>query len=861
MEPSRSSLGETIVASARRRADAIAIVEEGAELRYGALAARATAVASTLTRVAAGDAARVVLLFRRRSPAIEAIVGTLLAGHAYVPLDIGDPDARLEHIVRDCDPAACVVEAPLVARARELVARRCPVLTLDEAAAGPVSALAPVDPSSLAYVLYTSGSTGEPKGVLQTHEGAAFFAAAYARSLAIVPEDRLSLLWSLSFAAANMHVFAGLAIGATLCARDLRERGVIGLADWLEDSSVSVVHTIPTVFRELCASLAPGRKLAHVRAIDLAGEAAHASDVERFHRATRADAMLVNQLGATEADVIAQFVVRHDDPPPAGAVLPVGRSPAGLRTWIRRDDGSAAAPDETGAIVVEGRHLSPGYWRRPEQTRTAYPPTLASGDVRAYVSGDRGRIDASGNLSFLGREGSRVKIRGHSVDLTEVEAAFLACPEVRRVIVFDEIPPGGGEAARLVAVVELRGPARGAAELRRAVSARLPSYMLPAEISTVETMPLTSSGKIDRAALRARPASPPATTHPGPPNEPVDQSVADVLAAFRAVLRQPRAGPDDDFFALGGDSLAAVELARTLAAAAGGDLPAGALVEAPTPRALARYLAGADRAEVRAVRLREGDGAPLWCVPGIAGEPMWFAPMVDALPPNAPVWGISFTGLRGRRSIDEVATLAASVIRRTGDDGPLGIIGFSMGGLIAIEIARRLAKDGVSTGFVGLIDTAPPGEDRGYLDYRLRWFELPAAQRRVRLRMALTSWLRRVARRASPRMAPRVARIVPRFVEALFGAAGRHMLAPFEIPTVVFRAVDPPYHPAPDIGWSRYARGPLTVVDVPGHHYSLASKRNVPVLAEHLAGACAEAMTRRPPIAGDVDRSATAIAG
>src|SRR6185312_12863030 len=276
-EDPRDAIGARFARVAARHPGHAAVVEDGVETSYAALDARASAIAQRI--VACGRRGAVGLLFERKRDAIEALLGACRSGQPYVPLDGGDPDARLAFIVADCEPAAIVAESSLAARARALAPRGCEVIDAADAREVDGAFAAPaVSSDSPAMIYYTSVSTGEPKGVVQTHANLMHFAKGYAATLGLTARDRFALLYTLAFAAGNNGVLRSVLCGATVCAFDLRRDGIAMLPEWLDRERISVLQTVPTVFRDLCGRLAPDRAFPHLRAVHLAGEALFAND-------------------------------------------------------------------------------------------------------------------------------------------------------------------------------------------------------------------------------------------------------------------------------------------------------------------------------------------------------------------------------------------------------------------------------------------------------------------------------------------------------------------------------------------------------------------------------------------------------
>jgi len=693
------SIGERLARVAGRVPDRIAIVERERERSYGQLDAAATAIAARIKQLGGARSGFVAVLCENKIPAIEAIFGVSRCARAYVPLDAGDPDDRLRLIVADSEPTVLLTERALLDRARTLVPAECTTIAIEDIPRAGAVDPPEVDESALANLYYTSGSTGAPKGVSQTQRNVLYFADAYARTLSIGAGDRVSLLYTLSFSASMMDMFGALFNGATLCAYDVRRSGVAPLAAWLDRERVSVLHAVPTVFRGFLAGLDPERRLEHLRAIDLGGETVFDSDVALFRAHTVSRCILVNHLAATEANVIAQHVVRHGDVCREG-ILPVGKSPDGVSVQVLRDDGTLAAADEIGTLVVSSPYVSPGYWRRPELDAAAFAADPERAGARRYVTTDRARIDRDGNLHFLGRQGSRVKIRGQSIDLNEVEAALATCPGVSKSAVIASGESDSAEPTRLVAcLVAATDAARDPLFVRRRLAERLPSYMLPGAFVFLDVMPLTATGKIDRAALaQMRPGQEARTFDP--PRGVVERAVA---AMFEQLLRESPIGRDDDFFLLGGDSLSLVELQARVLDRFG--VSVAKFYEDATVAGIAARIersrdsrGGTQALPVLFPIRATGSAPPMFIVHGRLGQPFVSPHFLQLIDKELPLWAFQARGLDGRdppnATIEAMADDYLDEMRRVRPHGPYFIAALCTGALIAGAMARRLREAG-----------------------------------------------------------------------------------------------------------------------------------------------------------------------
>ncbi len=704
-------------AVATRHADKTAIEHDGVSIRYGELHAQACAIAERLPRA---RRARIALLFEDRIHAVASILGVLRAGHAFVPLDPADPRQRNRLILRDSDPTALLTDSAMYFRARSLRRSSYPVLNIEEPVTGRPQRRRrrAAGPDDLAYLFYTSGSTGEPKGVCQTQRNLLHFVAAYSHGLGISENDRLSLLFTLSFSAANMDIFGGLLAGATVCAYDMRTRGVPGLADWLDAERITVLHAVPSLFRKLLSSLEPGRVLPAVRAVDLGGEAVTRGDAEQFREHFRSDCLLVNHLAATEASVIAQYAV----PPDSAAhdeVLPVGLPPDGVEVRIERPDGTPAAPGEVGRMLVASPYLSPGYWRRRRLTANAFSRDPSRPGWRCYRSSDLARIDAAGLLHFVGREGTRVKIRGHSVDLVEVEAALRNCPGIRDAVV---VPARRGaraepEAELLVAHVMADSPGTASA-LRRELRALLPHYMLPSAFAFHPALPLMASGKLDRRAAQSLPFPHQPAGADGA--EPLNDAESRVARIFAHLLECESVGRTDDFFLCGGDSMTAVELQVLLSEAAGHEIRLADIFADPTVAGVAAMLhrlAKTPRSSslppVLVPLREEGPRPALFLLHGTQGQANVSPEFLASLGSRLPVYAFQGRGLDGTTTPNETVEAMAeeylAALRSVQPEGPYLLGGLCAGGYVAMLMANRLRAERETVLPLLLIDPpAPP---------------------------------------------------------------------------------------------------------------------------------------------------------
>jgi amino acid adenylation domain-containing protein len=721
---------------ARRFAQRPAVVERGRVTTYAELDRAAWRVARALRLRLAEVPGPVALLFEPGAALFSAMLGTLRAGRFYVPLDPAQPEPRLEAVWKGLGAAVLVADGP-----RRELGRR---LAGDAVAVWDAGALEPADeasgsaaagPDDLAYVLFTSGSTGIPKGVMQSHRNVLHNVWKSSAALRLAPEDRLTLLSSPSVGASVSDLFGALLNGAAICPHPLSGDGLRLLPEFLARERITVYHSVPSVFRTLASTFDGAEDLSRVRVVRLGGEPVLASDLDLYRNRFSRSCVFHVGYGATEINVIRHWSAGRDTPWPGGS--PLGYAVEGTEVVIL--DGEGRPTDGRGEIAIRARTLSPGYWRDPERTAAAFRPVEGHPGVREYRTGDLGTILPDGCLIHLGRRDDQLKIRGHRVEISEVEAAMRSVPGVREAVAGTRRSSG---APRLTAwVVRGGGSPPDAASLRRALSSRLPAALVPTAFVFLDALPRSPSGKLDRSALPEPSADRPALETAF--REPDGGVEAAAAAAFREILGLGRVGADDDFFDLGGDSLSAVELLAALGRTLGAELSAADLLEAPTPAGLAgRARPGAAAPAGALVRLGGGAGRPVFVVPGGAGdrEDLFAARRVA----RATGGGFRFLCFRSgpppHPSAGELADRFLRELRAEAPRGPYALVGDCVGGIVAFAMARRLRSEGEEVALLALLDAPyPTAAKRG------RGWALRHAPRAVRFLERIGYFRRRLA--------------------------------------------------------------------------------------------------------------------
>ncbi|MBE7553881.1 MAG: amino acid adenylation domain-containing protein [Anaerolineales bacterium] len=571
----------------RKYPERIAVKMRSHTLTYAALNQAANRVGRALLAQRRTGEEPVALLFDQSISLILTIMGVLKAGKIYVPLEPSYPPERLTYILQDSQAGLILTDNKNLTLARQLAGQTCLVINVDEIDSHLSTANLglSISPDTLTYILYTSGSTGQPKGVVQNHRNVLHFIMNYTNGLHIQADDRLSLLPACSFSAAAMDIFAALLNGAAVFPFNLKKEGTANLASWLIGEEITIYHSVPTVFRSLLMTLMGEEQFPKLRLIDLGGETVYQRDVELYKKYFSADCLLVNGYGCTELNVARQYFINKDTQM-SRSVAPVGYAVEDTEILLLAETGEEVGLNRMGEIAIKSRYLCPGYWRKPDLTQAAFRSDPAGGNEKVYYTGDMGRMLADGCLIYHGRRDFQVKVRGHRVEVAEIEMALLGHPAVKEAVVVaqEDVPTD----KHLVAYLVPKEPAPTISELHCFLKEKLPDYMLPSTFVMQKALPLTSTGKIDRHIL-----PPPDPVRPNlngmyvAPRTPVEQRLAGI---WIQLLRLEQVGVHDNFFELGGHSLLAIQVISRLREAFQVELSLRNLFEAPTVASLAERI-------------------------------------------------------------------------------------------------------------------------------------------------------------------------------------------------------------------------------------------------------------------------------
>ncbi|TFH36562.1 MAG: hypothetical protein E4G99_04675 [Anaerolineales bacterium] len=871
----QSTVVERYERTAHSNPTAIAVENFAGRITYGDLNRSSNSIAHGLIDALGMERSPVAILLPPGQSFFATFIAILKSGKICLPLDVRNPPVRLQAIIKNAQPEAVLVSD---STAMQLAAIKSPVRQLDVDRIGEgqqeTNPEVVITPKSPGAIYYTSGSTGEPKGVLRNHDNMLHHAMTYSLDHDISSIDHQSFLYSAQSGASMPDMLGALLNGAALMPFDVWRHSVAEFADWLRDQRISLLHLPVSVFRLLLDFLPKHELLPDLRAVLVGGEAVFRSDILRGREIVSEDCVFVHQLSSTETNYITRYFIPREIPLHSD-VLSVGYPARDKHVFIRDENGLEVEQGSIGEICVESRFLSSGYWRDPSLTLKKFRLDPDEDGKALYKTGDLGKIEADGNLRYIGREDMQVRIRGYRVELAEIESALQALSPIRLAVVKPYAKDGAEKDLVAYVIASDPGSPLNIDAIRSQLKQVLPEYMLPSNLIQLDEFPLLSTGKIDRDLLpHPEPRRPLLGSSYLPPRDSYEKRLVQI---WEQVLGVIPVGVRDTFFALGGSSLDALRLLARIAEEFGENLPQASLLQSDTieQQAVLLLIKGEDRPTARIVGIQtSGDRPPFFCISPRTVDVLAYRDFALALGGDQPFYALYAVDLPSRTGgmsrIEHHASTFVEDVLRFAPDGPIYLGGYSNGGIVALEIAHQLQAHGRTVDLLVLFDVYGPGY-RKMLPFVPRYIYKPLQILRRLQQMVenfgpwirhhkqvlsrlywkerllyivnktnshLRWWVGR-GRRSLARIQYRHG-TAPSVASQVVGKSYRdHLPKPYEGRVALFRASRQPLGIRHDLfmGWKNILRD-VNIYEVPGHHDSIF----FPPRIEHLVGAFKRAL-------------------
>ncbi|MGY4099688.1 amino acid adenylation domain-containing protein [Nocardia sp. R16R-3T] len=705
--PPGETLASVFADSVRAYADRTAVTFGEQSLTYAEFASRVSRLARWLISRGVGPESLVALRMRRSLDQITAMYAVHAAGGGYVPVD---PDLPADRIAYMMSIAAPVLELSSL-DGLELSG-------FDDAPVTDADRLAPLRPHNLAYLLFTSGSTGRPKGVAISHCSVVNQVRWVNDSYALMPDDVVLQKSPATFDMSVWELFATLAMGAKLViTRADGHTDPAYIAETIATQGVTITAFVPSMLA-VFADAVPARSLASVRTLLVGGEAFGPEVVDAARR-TVPGVELHNLYGPTEFTVCA---TAHRVTEADSGSMPMGTPVWNARAYVLDNRLNPVPPGVAGELYLAGAQLARGYQSRPGLTAERFLSDPYGAGGRMYRTGDLVRWRHTGELEYLGRTDFQVKLRGLRIELGEIEAVLAEHPSVARAIA---VVRSTGAVDHLVGyLVPSAGATVDTAAVLAHAATQLPDYMVPTTVMVLDTVPLTASGKLDRPRL------PEPELAVGKFRQPASWLEGEVARAFGTVLGVDRVGADDDFYALGGNSLKSVQVVSELRKELDYEVPISWMLSDPCPADLAKRIESGMRSGPAVDRtdygfdvllpIRTGGARPpLFCIHPAVGLSWCYRTLDRYLADGRPIYGLQAPQIGGEvpgpTSIEEMAERYFDEIRVVQPHGPYHLLGWSLGGAIAHAIAVAMRAAGEQVALLALLDAEVGGVDESML--------------------------------------------------------------------------------------------------------------------------------------------------
>ncbi|NTV91794.1 MAG: amino acid adenylation domain-containing protein [Chlorobiaceae bacterium] len=875
---------------AERTPDNIAVCCDAFQITFRELNERANHLAHLLMQRGVGPDIPVGLCLNRSAYLAVGILGILKAGGSYVPLDSQYPEERIIYMARDSGMRIAVtdaVSAHVLSFDREIDLVLLDKLESVESEHSYGNPGFRAGTENIAYIMYTSGTSGTPKGVMVPHRGVTNLAVSAVNNYALTSSDRVLQFFSVSFDGSVEEIFMTLAVGATLVIRTFN--AAISVTDFLsrlEKNEITVLD-LPTAFwQELVHGVSiTGTKIPNsLRLVIIGGEQASVTAFQKWQKVCGGRVRTINTYGPTECSVVSVF----SEPEKINCSydlnrgLPIGRPMDNTALYVVDEHFCRVPFGMPGELLIGGAGVAKGYLNLPELTEERFIDDVFQEIIpkgRLYRTGDIVRSLSDGNLQFLGRRDNQVKIRGFRIEPGEIESVLDQHEMIKQSVVIDLKNDQGKTSLAAYFVTERTAPS--SSELRQYLAQKMPEYMVPSYYIPIRKIPLLPNGKIDRSAL---PVPDTVVEKKATYTEPRDETEKTLVEIWQEVLGVHPIGITDDFFELGGHSLLAVRLCSQIQEKVNRKVTLSGLFQSLTIEKLSRRIK--DEAWV-------SESSPAVCIQCVDSEkslpPLFFIhilgtglkfcrPMVKYLPPELTVFGLSvhlhdkypFEEL----TVEELAKRYVHEVRRIYPQGPFLFAGISFGGLVAFEMARQMSDDGEDIRMVALIDSILPGAV-----HKMKGKERALAHREKFRSGGISYLIRKVLERVwhewfvmREKFIQGYSRILLQYYTlrdrvdqmpvSLYEFAARlqndeaflkYQPEIYAGSVTLFRSQQRFYGVSltldPQSGWGAFSSGGVEVIDCPGDHLGMLAEPHVETLARKLMQSIETCLHKAMPIA------------
>ncbi|PRT07964.1 non-ribosomal peptide synthetase [Bacillus wiedmannii] len=839
--------------------DAIAVVFENQRLTYSELNSRSNQLAHFLQKNNVKSETKVGIYLERSMEMVISILGILKAGGAYVPIDPAYPQDRITYMLEDSKIPLLISKGSNVSGLPEHNSRLIQVdndwsLIAQESEENTINN---VTPDNLAYIIYTSGSTGKPKGTLVEHGNVVRLFKSTEKWYNFSNQDVWSMFHSFAFDFSVWELWGALLYGGRLVVVPyMVSRSPEAFYELLCNEAVTVLNQTPSAFRQLMQEdeKYAGDKLS-LRYVIFGGEALDLASLKPWYeRHGDQKPLLVNMYGITETTVHVTYrpLSWADVRNPQGSII--GIPIPDLSVYVL-DQNLKPVPDGiSGEMYVGGAGVTRGYLNRLDLNKERFITNPYSSDAnsRLYKSGDLARYTMNGELEYLGRIDQQVKIRGFRMEIGEIESVISAFPTIREVVL--TVHEDENHDKRLVAyIVPLINQEISINELRSFMKQTLPDYMIPSVFIKLDTLPLTTNGKVDRKALPA-----PDTSNfmvESGQVAPRNTLEMELVGIWENILNISPIGVTDNFFDLGGHSVLAVKLMSLIERKFNKKLPISVLFEGQTIEYLAQLISGNDdfmpTSPLVAINAK-GSLPPIYIVHPAMGQVMCFADLARELGSNQPVYGLQSAGLYGEREpfscLEEMAAYYIEAIKKHQPKGPYLIGGYCVGGTVAYEMAYQLQKQGETVDTLAIMDICPPSVNPELDDAYMVWFFGDTLLNSFNMKLEQLSieelrnmndeghlqYLMDLCKRANIVNADFTNEQMESWLrtwKSTLCAVNGYQAKMAPLPITFFEAVDGEYD---GMDWSRHTSEKVEVVQVDGDHFTMLRDPHVSSLAKGL---------------------------